>query len=61
MHAHVFIQEGSSMKDEYLLWADGIILVYSMIDKMSFDKLREIADWILTKKGEEKVSFFEKS
>jgi hypothetical protein len=43
------------MKDDFLIWADGIILVYSMVDKASFDKLREIADWILSKKGGEKV------
>ncbi|XP_071134405.1 ras-related and estrogen-regulated growth inhibitor-like protein isoform X4 [Mytilus edulis] len=48
-------KDGACMKDEYLLWADGVILVYSMVDKSSFDKLREIMEWILAKKGEEKV------
>jgi GTPase SAR1 family protein len=43
------------MKDDFLIWADGIILVYSMVDKASFDRLREIADRILSKKGGEKV------
>jgi hypothetical protein len=35
------------MKDDFLIWADGIILVYSMVDKASFDKLREIDDCLI--------------
>lgn len=48
-------KDGDVLKDEYLLWADGIILVYSITDKSSFDKIRMTLEWILAKKGDEKV------
>lgn len=46
---------GFSIKDDQIVWADAIIMVYSITDRKSFEKLREVADYIISKKTDSKT------
>lgn len=41
--------------EEPIRWADGLMLVYSITDRNSFDRLREIADHALACRGDRKI------
>ncbi|KAK3097231.1 hypothetical protein FSP39_007826 [Pinctada imbricata] len=45
--------DGTEIKEDQILWADAIVLVYSITDRTSFEKLREIADFVLSKRSDE--------
>lgn len=50
-----FQANGFSIKDDQIVWADAIIMVYSITDRKSFEKLREVADYIISKKTDSKT------
>lgn len=44
---HVFQGIDSTERENYLVWADGIILVYSIIDRESFETCKQLTDKVL--------------
>ncbi|XP_061195659.1 ras-related and estrogen-regulated growth inhibitor-like protein [Saccostrea echinata] len=46
---------GFTIKDDQIVWADAIMMVYSITDKESFEKLKEFADYVIAKKTDSKT------